>query len=363
MELFLFVLGAAALFKIIRAWSRRGHNQGYRGMEPAPRKDSQTERPGPGPLAQWFGATETPVVNGNGIPGGLVYVGEKLPDFSGFNDPCLINLELRVAPGTILAEPSSAGPLNYGTMTAEDRGAYLSWLAGGRMDPEAPIAYVFLFFYGLERRIIVDGRRGNLSAEERAEVIAEVRKLLKIYSQSEDFCGHSMNLLAMEWAIYGNREEPPSYIDFAEPLCGEALKAVLARHAARDEPIPSERVLQWLALNPDLWKKSSADGFGDAFRELFTRRYEEKYGAGMVIHPSRSPLVVTYQGASPSLKEGLKIPIPELPDPFVISVPAVRLTTLADLAVDELEAGANPSPGTEVATKREGTPGGSTKLN
>ena len=333
MELFIFALGATVLFKIIRAFRRAVEKKDGSGAPLSTQKDSQRERPGLGPKAPWVGAGESPEVAGYVLPGGLVYVGKRLTDYSGYNDPCLINPELRAAPGASFEEPPSDVPVNYGLLTPEERGAYLSWLAGGRKASEVAPPYVFLFFYGLERRIIVDGRRGGLSPEERAEVVAEVRRLMEIYGETANFRGHSMNLLAMEWALYGHREDPPHYIDFTEPLCAEAFKALLARYAARVEAIPVERALQWVALRGALGGKVNVD----AFRELFARRYEEKFGVGMVIHPSRSPLILNYKGASPSLREGVKIPIPGLPDPFVISAPVFRLTDLAEKCVAELE--------------------------
>ena len=43
----------------------------------------------------------------------------------------------------------------YASIPSASRAAYLGWLADGRRFPAAPIGYVFLFFYGLERRTLV----------------------------------------------------------------------------------------------------------------------------------------------------------------------------------------------------------------
>jgi hypothetical protein len=39
------------------------------------------------------------------------------------------------------------------------RGAYLDWLASDRSDASCPVGYVFIYFYGLERRVLADGTR------------------------------------------------------------------------------------------------------------------------------------------------------------------------------------------------------------
>jgi hypothetical protein len=49
----------------------------------------------------------------------------------------------------------------YSGIDPASRAAYLHWLTGGRKAPEAYIGYVFLFFYGIERRVLVDAQASN----------------------------------------------------------------------------------------------------------------------------------------------------------------------------------------------------------
>ena len=44
---------------------------------------------------------------------------------------------------------------SYSEISSAARTAYVDWLASGRR-PGAHIGYVFLFFYGIERRVLVD---------------------------------------------------------------------------------------------------------------------------------------------------------------------------------------------------------------
>ncbi len=106
-----------------------------------------------GKPAKWYESGQSINVQGYNISDGMIYVGETLLDSYGYeNDACLINPQLKVSP----AEPWEAGYglgywLQYGSISAKCRGAYLKWLANGRSEPKANIGYVFLFFYGLER--------------------------------------------------------------------------------------------------------------------------------------------------------------------------------------------------------------------
>ena len=45
---------------------------------------------------------------------------------------------------------------SYNCLDKRARAAYLTWLIEGRRNESAYIGYVFLFFYGLERRLLVD---------------------------------------------------------------------------------------------------------------------------------------------------------------------------------------------------------------
>jgi len=309
-ELFLLILAIFFLYKGVRALRRHSAVRKQGEDEPAPGA-VRIELPRGAP-AQWFGADKTPEVNGWSIPGGLVYIGGKLLDF---NDPCLINTDLKTEPGVSPQYPVEDSFPDYGKLSPGQRGAYLSWLSKGRSDPSADIAYVFLFFYGLERRLLIDGQRRLVSAEERGEIVRELLRLLPIYGENRGFRGYCRNLLAVEWVLYGKPDEQPPYVDFSDRYCAEPFAAVLARYAAAEEPIPPDTALQWLILNPEHGLKTAARRCPDLFRKLFAVRYREKFGDGMIIRSTKTSLTLTYKAASPSLGDRLRLRIPGLPNP------------------------------------------------
>ena len=89
----------------------------------------------------------------------MVYVGTSLPTPFDDRDPCLIDPTRPVASQGDYTERDMGYWPSYSEVSPHARGAYLNWLAGGRQDPRADIGYVFLFFYGLERRAIIDGAK------------------------------------------------------------------------------------------------------------------------------------------------------------------------------------------------------------
>ena len=81
----------------------------------------------------------------------MVYVTEGEPRE---DEASCIDLSLEVgkpvqeAPGSLGYYPT------YARISPNQRANYLRWLSNGRVDPLNDIGYAFLFFYGLERRLL-----------------------------------------------------------------------------------------------------------------------------------------------------------------------------------------------------------------
>ena len=103
-----------------------------------------------------MGAGRSLTIAGYELQGGLLYVGKELgrQDSAGVEN-CLINPSLSVVDprGTTPEVPYYP---SYSALEPRARGGYLQWLASGRSHPDADIGYVFLYFYGLERRLMLD---------------------------------------------------------------------------------------------------------------------------------------------------------------------------------------------------------------
>ena len=333
MELFLLLLAAGILFKLIRAFFRL---LGSSGTSKKRRIKEDEKLPPPDSPAKWYGAVEEPSFKGFSIPGGLVYVGGKLLDYSGTNDACLINPHLELSDEEAV-EPFVIHGLSYSAISPRQRVAYLEWLSDGRENPDCDSGCVLLFFYGLERRLFLDGPRGRVLSNERKSIVLEVLRLLQIYGKNELLRGFFLNLLAMEWALFGEGKEIPAYLNFPGACGTEVFPAIAACLADRDLPLPGETALQWLIPKLEENILPAARRHPELFRQLFLLRYNEKFERGIPLYPGRSPLILEYCGANPSLGSRLKIRIPNLPNPFVIRVPLQKITALAAECAVELE--------------------------
>lgn len=289
--------------------------------------------------AKWFGFGESVEIQGQHIPDGLLYIGENLRSSDGYGtDACLINPKLKATP----SEPWEGGGVmgywpQYAHIPSECRGSYLKWLAGGRSEPDAYIGYVFLFFYGLERRMFVDGQKGGISSTERSEIIQEVNRLLKIYGGNRSFRGYANNFLAMEWVLYQGSGPIPDYIDFNDRYCSEPFQVVLAQYVVEGKAIPAEVALQWFTLHPEFSLRTPARRCVSEFRQLFTCWYNQAFGDGIVIKPNKTKLKLEYRAASPSLRIDIKNQTPNLPNPFILKAPLKKIGALVEECTIKLE--------------------------
>lgn len=185
----------------------------------------------------------------------MLYVGQDLRTQSGATEPALIDPSLPVD----RRNPDWAGDdlfywPTYDGLTPRSRTAYLTWLADGRRHPGVPLGYVFLFFYGLERRVLLDALGGDpVALAELPAIEHEVRRLLTLYGGSNSldrYAGDFLDVLRL--AQNGPTSSPPSYgIEdrWDTPL---ELRLGLARFAMDRRPVPAEWALSWSWFHPDI---------------------------------------------------------------------------------------------------------------
>lgn len=311
---------------------------------------SAQKRPSSYPLSElpsgfgegrWVAPGEHVRVAGVDLPGGLIYVGSRLKAPNGATDPCLIDGYLNVAKvGNYRQRHMGYWP-SYSEASANERRAYLSWLSEGRSHPDCDIGYVFLFFYGLERRIIVDAQDPAAKVDWPAITI-ELRRLLAIYGdKSNSFKRYAGELLS--WIELGQAsgqlyDQPvPEFPKTYElpPYVRLALgQASLAR-----APLPAHLALAWLRLSPETQLRTAATRCPDEFERLFVQRYREVLGAGLVLPKNRTKLKFTYQAASSGIRgANVSLTFGDTPDVTALTAPIQKLAEIANQCTDELGA-------------------------
>ena len=300
-------------------------------------------QPSPVSEAVWFPPGKTVKVADYCISGGMVYVGTYLECSGPYAqiDPCLINPRLRINK----SKPDYAGSgmgywPSYSEIPPKCRAAYLEWLASSRSDPNAYIGYVFLFFYGLERRVFKDLRALKIDdSGELTQIKAEVERLLKIYGNNNSFneyasCFLDVCRLLQKSEDFYKIQPPLEKTGWEVPL---SIKIVLGQRSVLGEPIPVDWLLSWYLHSEQARLRTPATRCAEEFRRLLRRRYLEKYGEGMILKPNKRRLKFDYRPASSGFSGlPLAIEVGDLPDITARSGPLKKLQVLIDECTDAL---------------------------
>ena len=291
----------------------------------------------------WVPNGKTVSVQGYDIPGGLIYVGEHLAGVApwGGTEPALINPKLPVD----RSRPDREGQgmsywPSYSEISSPSRAAFLEWLAGGRRDPRAYIGYVFIFFYGLERRAIADAKHSDSAKQELPLIREEVQRLLGLYSHNRSFKSYATAFADLLDATLttkrGYETDPPVPSESWEvPL---QLKVGLGHLALDARPMPAPWALAWLDCDPETHLRTPAKRCRDEFRRLFELRYRQRYQEGIVLKPNKTMVRAQYRPASASFGSMVDVAVGDLPDLTALSGPVKRLREIADQCSNELDA-------------------------
>ncbi|MHB8254713.1 MAG: tellurite resistance TerB family protein [Acidiferrobacter sp.] len=292
---------------------------------------------------KWIPASHPVEVAGVRIPGGMVYVGSSLRAATGADEPCLIDPDKSVAAhGDFTVKQTLYWP-SYSQITPSARRAYLNWLADGRRNPSADIGYVFLFFYGLERRALVDASNDKAAALDLPAIAKEIRELLEVYGPtSGSFRSYASNLLnIIEFANYPSKlyaEPIPIFTRGYElPL---HLRIALGQAATDGVAVPPPLALAWAHCAPGIGFRTPATRCAEEFDKLFVERYRQTYGDGFVLPKNKTRLKLVYNPASAGLRGApeIKMTFGDVPDVTVLTGPQKKLQTLVDAVCKELDA-------------------------
>lgn len=290
----------------------------------------------------WLPEGKTATVAGYMLNGGLLYIGKGLVGGNGYRlEAALIDPSLPVNKGD---DDYTVRKLNYwpsySEASREARASYLNWLAKGGSDPRADIGYVFLYFYGLERRALVDAIRGAAAKAELPAILREVERLLTLYGDNSSFHSYATSLLDL---LKVNAESDPCW-DSLQPLTsvGEltfAHRLCLGRMSSMRKALPGEWAYLWMMGDPTTRLNTAAKRCPEEFKRAFLEKYAKEFGEGMLLPQNKTRLKVSHRPASPSLQSSSQMEKSfDLPDVTVLSSPMKKLHNIAEACMVQLDA-------------------------
>lgn len=282
---------------------------------------------------RWIPRDQTIEVAGHRIHGGLLYFGSGLTSPSGDVEPALIEPRLpvsRTAPDVSLRQ-TDYWP-SYSTISADARATYLKWLESGRDDPRSDLGYVFIYFYGLERRALIDAAKDVDAREDLPLIESEVRRLLGIYHENRSFRGYAssfLEYLAAQRAQNTNPEQPITEGSSADLAIG--LKIALGRLAISGRPLTAEFAIKWMQADPRVSFPKALQRCPAEFKKLFENTYAAAHGTGLKLPVNRTKLHLAYRPASGGLR-GQEFPLltEELPDLSAVVAPVKKLEAIVE---------------------------------
>lgn len=221
---------------------------------------------------------------------------------------------------------------SYERLDPRARWTYLDWLEGGRTDANIPIGYVFVFFYGLEQRLLVDDAKDEASA-----IFAEIRRLLAIHGENYSFTAYASKLLALS-CLYGESgneqitSAPPHNYEMELPL---NVRVRLGRRIADNQPFNADDCLFWVLSLPDVYLRTPGQRCFDELLELWRVRFAVRNPEGLRVRRPKSKIRSQYQAASNTFFRSIEM---DLPDISGTQAPLNGLRAILDGCIEDLSA-------------------------
>lgn len=264
-------------------------------------------------LLRWCGRTGSLQVGDLVILGPVTYWSDGP---SSVKDPCCIDVVLPVEYPQEGASLPADGAASYAEMTPLQRGVYLTWLAGGRIQPPLHLCYPSLWLYGLERRVIADRLDMGLCLAEAFRLLPLIRWDAVLTSLI-----HFITWLAAK--IWLSEDELLSFCKKLLVVPGELLIMLLGSYANSKLPLPSAVAFTLIRTSEKL--RTAAPGerapqvaHSDELLQKFTPLYKEATNGGLILPKPKTSLTLAYAPTNPSLdaKKEASNGVVELPNFF-----------------------------------------------
>jgi len=262
----------------------------------------------------WVGAGEELVVSRYRIKEPLTYTSKGTPSTP---EASCVDVTLKV--GVPVAEPKGALGYwpEYSKISPDQRANYLTWLATGRKAHLHDIGYAFIFFYGLERRLLID-------KQDAQPIVIETLRLLETYTESNSFRGYLTSFLAYTVASTGLQKLSESWHRriFEEKLARyseDVLAVALAWLYMHQKPLTPGLAFRISQNDPRSPKSVVLKRLPEEFQALYSKKFEARFAHNFILKAAKSNRALSHHPASPSLL-GRSNAISSIPIPDVFGI-------------------------------------------
>ena len=222
---------------------------------------------------------------------------------------------------------------SYKDIDPRARATYLDWLGGERADKRIGTGYIFLYFYGLERRFFVD----TPDEEEKRLLVVEVERLLAVYGEDHSvrqYLGAFLDAARVVREPAGDAEPRLEKSGYELPL---GLRVAIGRMAKEKLPLSADWLLGWYIAHPETRLRTAATRAFSEFRALFALIFDERFPDGLKMRTPKRLLRAHYASASRAFEVDLRPFLGDVPDISGTSKPLVIAKELVEEAADALD--------------------------
>lgn len=312
-------------------YATRMSKSGVAAPRPRPSAPASPTSRGPRAPACWVNHPTVVQVGARTVTLDMVYYGtparhDPARDKSRIDPTLPINPQGDPSGDTLTYWPS------YDRLDPRARWTYLDWLENGRTDPNIPIGYVFVFFYGLEQRLLVEDAKDEASA-----IFAELRRLLAIHGENYSFTAYASKLLTLS-CLYGDSTDepvtsaPPHNYEMELPL---NVRVRLGSRIEQNQPFDADDCLLWVLSLPDVYLRTPGQRCFEELLGLWRVRFAVRNPEGLRVRRPKSKIRSRYQAASNTFFRSIEM---DLPDISGTQAPLNSLRTILDGCMEDLSA-------------------------
>ena len=277
---------------------------------------------------RWIPFGETVSIRGQEIAGGGFYLGTP----RNYQDSRLAAVDPTLAfsgQADWRGEGLGYWP-RYAGLNDRERGTFLAFLNSERRAATVGIGYVFLYFYGLEYRLLRGLAAGEEGRTEGLRILSEVARLQQHYGSHGSFGSYSQKFLAVGRFKLG----VPGDVTDNDWSLAPHIKA--AQMVMRHQALSADLAFAWAQALTDEARSTTWDVVRPEIKTRFGQLYAQRFGQGLIIKPGRSKLTLSYRWAGPEV--GTETIQTDLPDITRSQAPMRPLIALVQQAMGELEA-------------------------
>jgi uncharacterized tellurite resistance protein B-like protein len=255
---------------------------------------------------RWHGTGKRVSVKSYVLCDPMVYISEGT---LAQDEPSCIDTSLQVGQPVVECETGRKRPASYAFLDPNQRACYLDWISNGRAGALDNSGYAFLFFYGLERRLLIE-------QQDQIAIVEEVVRLLDTYPFFALFDAHLNLFLAFALAQIGIESITENafhrifdrislkWDENVVPLLkwDESLVAVaLAWFYKNSIPLPASWAIRAARKDP-LFPNSVASTIpAEQLTSLFESRYREHFDRGLILKAASDDREIRYRPVNLSL--------------------------------------------------------------